>query len=157
MDNFDSCGADYWVLLACWSRTVQAGLPRTGDGTSVSPPPPLHHLSLIPHHIGLDLHKIFLLIAPLGLLAHSPLTSYSKVEIFKATFSPFLPIVKGLRTAPFSTLSTLVSPRTVVESIRNASRAQLAQSGVIVAEIIGFFTIGEIIGRRKLVGYRSNH
>jgi F-type H+-transporting ATPase subunit g len=37
----------------------------------------------------------------------------------------------------------------------NASRAELAAVGVVLAEGIGFFTIGEIIGKMKIVGYRG--
>jgi hypothetical protein len=33
--------------------------------------------------------------------------------------------------------------------------AQLATYGVIFAELLGFFTVGEMIGRFKLVGYRG--
>ena len=33
-------------------------------------------------------------------------------------------------------------------------RKQLASAGVIGAEVLGFFTVGEMIGRFKLVGYK---
>jgi F-type H+-transporting ATPase subunit g len=39
--------------------------------------------------------------------------------------------------------------------LRNANGQQLAATGVVIAEVIGFFTIGEILGRFKLVGYRG--
>ncbi|KAI5781426.1 mitochondrial ATP synthase g subunit-domain-containing protein [Geopyxis carbonaria] len=61
-----------------------------------------------------------------------------------------------------STLKSLMNPqyllqvsRNAIASVRTASRQELATVGVITAEIIGFFTVGEIIGRRKLVGYRG--
>ncbi len=41
------------------------------------------------------------------------------------------------------------------QQIRNLSRAQLAAGGVLLAECLGFFTVGEMIGRFKLVGYRG--
>ncbi len=47
------------------------------------------------------------------------------------------------------------SPQNAVATIRNLSSAQLAAAGVVVAELIGFFTVGEMIGRFKLVGYRG--
>ena len=34
-------------------------------------------------------------------------------------------------------------------------RAQLVSGGVVIAEVLGFFTVGEMIGRFKLVGYRG--
>lgn len=38
---------------------------------------------------------------------------------------------------------------------RNFSNAQMATVAVVVAECLGFFTVGEMIGRFKLVGYRG--
>lgn len=61
-----------------------------------------------------------------------------------------------------STLLSLAKPqnliaysRNAVELARTASRKEAAQIGVIVAELIGFFTVGEMVGRRKIVGYRG--
>ncbi|CAK7234498.1 ATP synthase subunit G atp20 [Sporothrix bragantina] len=42
-----------------------------------------------------------------------------------------------------------------VKSARNLTPTQLAAGGVLAAEILGFFTVGEIIGRFKLVGYHG--
>ncbi|KAJ5725120.1 mitochondrial ATP synthase g subunit-domain-containing protein [Penicillium malachiteum] len=39
--------------------------------------------------------------------------------------------------------------------VRNASPKEIALVGVTAAEVIGFFTVGEIIGRMNLVGYRG--
>lgn len=35
-------------------------------------------------------------------------------------------------------------------------RKQLASAAVIGAEVLGFFTVGEMIGRFKVVGYRGD-
>lgn len=43
----------------------------------------------------------------------------------------------------------------VLNSVRNMSREQMISAGVIGAEVLGFFTVGEMIGRMKLVGYRG--
>ncbi|CAH0029508.1 unnamed protein product [Clonostachys rhizophaga] len=51
--------------------------------------------------------------------------------------------------------SILRSPQNIINSVRNISVAQLATGGVIFAETLGFFTVGEIIGRFKLVGYHG--
>jgi len=45
--------------------------------------------------------------------------------------------------------------RNAIQSVRSANTKDLAFVGVLSAEVLGFFTIGEIIGRRKLVGYRG--
>jgi F-type H+-transporting ATPase subunit g len=51
--------------------------------------------------------------------------------------------------------SILQSPQNVLQSVRNVNAAQLTSAGIVVAELFGFFTIGEIIGRFKLIGYRG--
>ncbi|KAF2277026.1 uncharacterized protein EI97DRAFT_432641 [Westerdykella ornata] len=51
--------------------------------------------------------------------------------------------------------SSSVQPTTVIDRVRNISRAQWASAGVVAAEVLGFFSIGEMIGRWKIVGYRS--
>lgn len=51
--------------------------------------------------------------------------------------------------------SAAQQPANVLAQIRNIPSAQWYSMGVIAAEVIGFFSVGEIIGRFKLVGYRS--
>jgi F-type H+-transporting ATPase subunit g len=41
------------------------------------------------------------------------------------------------------------------QQARALSRTQLAAGGVLLAECLGFFTVGEMIGRFKLVGYHG--
>ncbi|KAI1323220.1 hypothetical protein F5Y16DRAFT_412757 [Xylariaceae sp. FL0255] len=50
---------------------------------------------------------------------------------------------------------TAQQPASVASRLQNLSRAQLIAGGVIFAECLGFFTIGEMIGRFKLVGYHG--
>ena len=47
----------------------------------------------------------------------------------------------------------LTSPAALRESLSN--REALKSGGIIAAEVLGFFTVGEMIGRRKLVGFRG--
>ncbi|KAI9899193.1 hypothetical protein N3K66_005654 [Trichothecium roseum] len=47
------------------------------------------------------------------------------------------------------------SPQSLVQSALRISPAQLAAGGVVAAECLGFFTVGEMIGRFKLVGYHG--
>lgn len=51
--------------------------------------------------------------------------------------------------------SILQSPQNLIAQARNLSNAQLAAGGVVLAECLGFFTVGEMIGRFKLVGYHG--
>ncbi|EGS19210.1 ATP synthase-like protein [Thermochaetoides thermophila DSM 1495] len=41
------------------------------------------------------------------------------------------------------------------QQLRNLSKAQVAAGGVVFAECLGFFTVGEMIGRFKLIGYHG--
>ena len=52
--------------------------------------------------------------------------------------------------------SRTITPESILSRIRNLDRAQLVSGGVLFAEVLGFFTIGEMIGRMKIVGYRGN-
>lgn len=47
------------------------------------------------------------------------------------------------------------SPANILAQIRGIPSAQWYSMGVVAAEVIGFFSVGEIIGRFKLVGYRT--
>jgi F-type H+-transporting ATPase subunit g len=51
--------------------------------------------------------------------------------------------------------SSAAQPANMINTVRSMSTAQWASIGVVVAETIGFFTVGEMIGRFKLVGYRG--
>jgi F-type H+-transporting ATPase subunit g len=54
--------------------------------------------------------------------------------------------------------SSLIRPLNPATYLRNLDQKSLAGAGVVLAEVIGFFTIGEMIGRFKVVGYRGgNH
>ncbi|KAI1204832.1 GroES-like protein [Annulohypoxylon truncatum] len=48
------------------------------------------------------------------------------------------------------------SPAALMQQARNISKTQLAVGGVLFAECLGFFTVGEMIGRFKLVGYHGD-
>ncbi|KAJ9632018.1 ATP synthase subunit G atp20 [Taxawa tesnikishii (nom. ined.)] len=48
------------------------------------------------------------------------------------------------------------APSQVMGRLRNFDNAQMAAAAVAVAEAIGFFTVGEMIGRMKLIGYHTS-
>lgn len=52
--------------------------------------------------------------------------------------------------------SSAMTPESILSRIRNLDRAQLVSGGVLLAEVLGFFTVGEMIGRMKMVGYRGD-
>jgi F-type H+-transporting ATPase subunit g len=51
---------------------------------------------------------------------------------------------------------TQYSPEAILSRIRNVNRQEMITLGVIGAEVLGFFTVGEMIGRMKVVGYTGD-
>lgn len=47
------------------------------------------------------------------------------------------------------------SGQQVLSQARNANGEQLTTYAVILAQVLGFFTVGEMIGRFKIVGYHG--
>ncbi|KAF2231682.1 putative mitochondrial F1F0-ATP synthase g subunit [Viridothelium virens] len=79
-----------------------------------------------------------------------------------ATFqSYYQPLINRLRNpstifAQTANQAGSMSPQSVLQQIRNIDTKTVVTLGVISAEVLGFFKVGEILGRFKLVGYRSN-
>jgi F-type H+-transporting ATPase subunit g len=48
-----------------------------------------------------------------------------------------------------------MTPNQAIGRVRNVSRGQFVAGAVVFAEVLGFFTVGEMIGRMKLIGYRG--
>ncbi|RHZ49741.1 F1F0 ATP synthase subunit g [Aspergillus thermomutatus] len=71
-----------------------------------------------------------------------------------ATFQAyFQPLVNAARNP--ATLKNF-SPQNIISRVRNANKKEIAFAGVTAAEVIGFFTVGEMIGRMNIVGYRGH-
>lgn len=62
-------------------------------------------------------------------------------------------LLNGLRNPSAAGAS---NPFQAISKLRSLDNQQLATAGVVAAEIVGFFTIGEMIGRMKLIGYRTS-
>ncbi|KAI8628894.1 GroES-like protein [Xylariaceae sp. FL1651] len=60
-----------------------------------------------------------------------------------------------IQSASQTAAKTAQQPASILSRVQNLSRGQLIAGGVIAAECIGFFTIGEMIGRFKIVGYHG--
>jgi hypothetical protein len=84
---------------------------------------------------------------------------HSSVATFQTYFQHMLKQVRNpaslFQSAQRTTAQAASQPTSVLQQARNLSRAQLLAGGVIVAECLGFFTVGEMIGRFKLVGYHG--
>lgn len=48
------------------------------------------------------------------------------------------------------------APQSYMQRLRNMDSATLVAAGVVTAECVGFFTVGEMIGRFKFIGYRGD-
>lgn len=66
------------------------------------------------------------------------------------------PLVESMRRPwEIFSLKALFNLTSYLGRMRNLNRRQMAAGAVISAELLGFFTVGEMIGRFKLVGYRG--
>ncbi|KIV97414.1 hypothetical protein PV10_01169 [Exophiala mesophila] len=76
---------------------------------------------------------------------------------FQSYFQPLTNIVRNPRSisSATSSLTNSVNPQQALSTVRNASGRQVATVGLVAAEILGFFTVGEMIGRFKVVGYHG--
>ena len=71
--------------------------------------------------------------------------------------SYFQPLVNGVRNPQslFSRNPGLLQPQQYLDQVRNMSNQQMLELGIIFAQVYGFYEVGKIIGRFKIVGYRS--
>ncbi|KAI8955089.1 GroES-like protein [Xylaria longipes] len=60
-----------------------------------------------------------------------------------------------LQSASETAAKTAQQPASILSRVQNLSRAQLIAGGVVAAECLGFFTVGEMIGRFKIIGYHG--
>ncbi|OAK97536.1 hypothetical protein IQ06DRAFT_254092 [Phaeosphaeriaceae sp. SRC1lsM3a] len=98
--------------------------------------------------VGLELGK---------LIAHQRGMAPPSVQTMQAYIQPAL---NSLRNPAqlfnrISSEASQTSPQNLLAQVRGMSNAQWASIGVVAAEVVGFFSVGEIIGRFKLVGYRA--
>lgn len=84
------------------------------------------------------------------------LFSHSSAATFQSYFNRALSAVKNPGSLLQSTATnTANAPASAINQARNISTTQFVGAGVLFAEVLGFFTVGEMIGRFKLVGYHG--
>ncbi|KAF2713660.1 mitochondrial F1F0-ATP synthase-like protein g subunit [Pleomassaria siparia CBS 279.74] len=81
------------------------------------------------------------------------------VATFQGYFQPAINALRNpaslvSRTTSFAN-SSAAQPANIIQRVRSLTSTEIISTSVIVAEVIGFFSVGEIIGRFKLVGYTS--
>lgn len=55
--------------------------------------------------------------------------------------------------AQFSQAQSTLQEALKLKNLKNLSFSDVAKGGVVLAEVYTFFLIGEIVGRRNLIGY----
>ncbi|PWW80087.1 hypothetical protein C7212DRAFT_305736 [Tuber magnatum] len=80
------------------------------------------------------------------------------IETFQKTFSPIIDKLKNPRALINSaSASATLQPASILARLKAFTPREYAQAGVLTAEVIGFYTVGKMIGRRKIVGYRGGN
>ncbi|KAL6708849.1 ATP synthase subunit G atp20 [Coniothyrium glycines] len=101
--------------------------------------------------VGLELGK---------LIAHQRSMAPPSIQTMQAYVQPALnalrhPSALLNRANSVANSASQQSPANVLQQVRNIPREQWYAVGVVAAEVLGFFSVGEMIGRFKLVGYRA--
>jgi F-type H+-transporting ATPase subunit g len=98
--------------------------------------------------VGLELGKI---------IYESRKMSPPSLATFQSYWQPLINAVRRPSTALTgnSAIVEAMKPSVALGRLRSLNREQLTSAGIVAAEVIGFFTVGEMIGRMKIVGYRS--
>ena len=135
-----------WLILRTQDKSLQLFIMRESDWSSQSSSSKDRRCLLRKS----DSTRLLFQFAQL-IWIHRPISTFQ---------SYFQRIVKSVRNP--GTLfnqaqqSTPTTPTGILQQFRNINQQQLVAGGIIVAECLGFFTVGEMIGRFKLVGYRGD-
>lgn len=77
----------------------------------------------------------------------------SSISSMQSYMQPLTKVVRDPRNISSAVPSG--SGAQMLNQARNTNREQLTNYAVIIAQVLGFFTVGEMIGRLKLVGYHG--
>ena len=64
-------------------------------------------------------------------------------------------MAQSQQTVQSATQKAAANPESVALRARNIDRNTMLSAGIVAAEAVGFFCVGEMIGRFKVVGYRG--
>ncbi|KAI5282851.1 hypothetical protein KEM54_002538 [Ascosphaera aggregata] len=85
--------------------------------------------------------------------------AFPSLSAFSAYYQPIFNSLKTPAAMTQCIYNTAFNPSTYYNAMAEAramTKMQWANAGIIAAEVLGFFSLGEIIGRRKIVGYRGD-
>ncbi|KAK5076381.1 ATP synthase subunit G atp20 [Lithohypha guttulata] len=102
-------------------------------------PPTIHYT-----RVGLELARL--------MVQHQKMTPPS-ISTFQSFFQPVTNVLRN----PRSITSAIPegSGQQMLHQARNTNSTHLTDYAIILAQVLGFFTVGEMIGRFKLVGYHG--
>jgi len=83
------------------------------------------------------------------------IVDYSPASTFQTYFQNLWKQLQNPSSFFQSAQKTAGSSGAPLGAVRNISKTQVVAGGVILAECLGFFTVGEMIGRLKLIGYHG--
>lgn len=130
------------LLLKSWSRSLKDSVQRTEDEPAVSR---LCYLQASNTSRSRDSGPLIW-----------KLRSRRSLAAFQTYSQPLVRAIRHPRSMFARTAeSSPAAPRNILARIRNMSTQEMATAGVVAAEVLGFFSIGEMIGRFKVVGYRG--
>ena len=75
---------------------------------------------------------------------------------FQSYLQPVTNVIRNPSSLSAQTSNLVAEPQKMLSQARNFSGQQMLTVGIVIAELIGFFTVGEMIGKLKIVGYRSS-
>lgn len=79
------------------------------------------------------------------------------MQTFQSYYQNILNTVRNPSALAQTASKASQQPATMLQQLRNVNSAQLIAGGVVAAECLGFFTVGEMIGRFKIIGYHGEH
>lgn len=80
----------------------------------------------------------------------------SPLATFQTYFQTAWKSVRNPSALLQSASAATATPTQALQQARSVPRATLVAGGVLLAECLGFFTVGEMLGRFKLVGYHGD-
>ncbi|KAI9730760.1 MAG: hypothetical protein M1834_005729 [Cirrosporium novae-zelandiae] len=99
--------------------------------------------------------KVFLELAKLVVEARK--MTPPPAESFNTYYKMIMENIRQPRSLLTRVTKSPLTPESALQQLRNVDRQQAANAAVIFAEVMGFFTVGTMIGRMKIVGYRGGN
>lgn len=88
-------------------------------------------------------------------LQHPPRSKTNRNSSISTFQSYFQPLVNVVRNPKSITSSVPTTSGQALSQVRNADGQQWTSYAIVLAQLLGFFTVGEMIGRLKVVGYHG--